>query len=449
MRKRFLLAAGVFGVAIVAASFNFGGNKASATVPGVNTLISVNNTGNGQGGNNDSNISRLSADGKYVAFSSWASNIVSGDTNNKGDVFVRNIAAGTTTRISTSTTGLQSDADSLVSAISQTGRYVLFMSTASNLIAGATMASSPYQLYLRDTQLGTTTLVTKNALGTAGNFVSGSTVLGYGVSNDGRFVLFASNSTNLGPTVTNNPYTNLYMADMVLNTMTILNTPTSGSFQNLHTNSAAMSCDGSIVTFASDATNLVAGDTNALSDVFILDRRTGDRLTSFTQAANDTTYAPQISCNGNYIGFFTKATNLASGITDGKSHLVTYDRVAGSYDLIDQSTGGILSNGFVQTSDRSPQLSDSGDVVFASSATNLSAVAIPYMADVQVYVRNKANNTTEMISVIGSSSAGNYSSSSPRISADGRVVTYETKSTNLVASDTNSKFDIFMSPTGF
>ena len=157
---------------------------------------------NGVQGNGDSFNNwgpSVSADGRYVAFESRATNLVSGDNNSRCDVFVRDRLTGTTERVSLSFNGVQGNGDSVQPSISADGRYVAFSSVASNLVSGGT---SYWQVFVRDRQAGTTKLVSSNSVGGQGIGDSGYP----SISADGGYVAFESQATNLVAGGTNGLY---------------------------------------------------------------------------------------------------------------------------------------------------------------------------------------------------------------------------------------------------
>jgi hypothetical protein len=350
------------------------GINVSATVPGNVSLIGLNTSGNGQGGNGNIYVKFLSKDGKYVVFSSAATNLVNSDTNGYIDVFATNVTTGTTQRVSTSTLGVQSNAQNDLSAISETGRYVAFRSLAGTLIDG--ISDPPYanyENYIHDLKTGATTKIT---------LPGASANIAYirSISNDGRFVLYTVQTgkvvrydTQLGTSIT------------------------FGSSSQIASN-PTMSCDGSIVVFESAASTFTAGDSNGVADIFVADMRNGTTYTNITQAANAKSGQPEISCNGNYLSFLSDATNITSGVSGTYSQFYRYDRIANTFDLISQSTSGteMNSTSVVYTSQRTPGLSDKGDAVFASDATSL---VTNHNNRLQSYFRNVSAGTTERLSI--------------------------------------------------
>jgi Tol biopolymer transport system component len=156
---------------------------------GQTTRASVDSTG--IEGDGDSVLPRISSDGRYVAFESLATNLVAGDTNGSYDVFVHDRQTGQTTRVSVDSTGVEGDADSSWPSISSDGRYVAFHSYATNLVAGDTNGSR--DVFVHDRQTGQTTRVSVDSTGIEGD--GGSSY--QSISSDGRYVAFYSYATNL------------------------------------------------------------------------------------------------------------------------------------------------------------------------------------------------------------------------------------------------------------
>jgi hypothetical protein len=448
MRKRLSIVTGIFGAALVAASFSMGGGRVSATVPGTNTLVSVNQYGSAAAyGASASNGGMLSQNGKYYAFTSVGYDVISSDTNNKADVFVRNLQTNTVALASISTSGVQGNSDSAFGVISETGRYVLFKSSSSNLVDGTTISTAHQQLYMRDTIANTTTLLRQNASSTPAN----ADILPDSVSVDGRFVLFETTATNLGPSVTNSNSTNLYMLDRSDSSFTILNYASDGSLPDTNdlTPMGKMSCDGSLVVFQSA---YLTTTSSTHSDIYLLDRRAGSKLIDVTTSANSSVQSPSISCNGDYIGFASYATNLdaASGPTSYIRHAYVFDRINSAFTMVDKTSTGVEGNDDVPCTIYTScvQISDNGIAAFPSGALNLiSGVG---STGAQVYIRSVDSGAIELLSRNSSGTEGNNNSVNPTISTDGSIVGYGSNATNLVSlTDANNFTDAFTSLTGY
>jgi Tol biopolymer transport system component len=199
-----------------------------------------------------------------VTFFSGASNLVSGDTNGQGDIFVHDRQTGETTRVSVASDGTQADGLSVFSTLSADGRYVAFESSSSNLVSGDTNGTN--DVFVHDRQTGETTRVSVNATGVEGNDGSGGPVL----SADGRYIAFASAASNLvnGDT---NAVADIFVRDRQTGETTRVSVNATGVEGNDGSGGPVLSADGRYVAFLSYASNLVSGDTNRVRDVFVVE----------------------------------------------------------------------------------------------------------------------------------------------------------------------------------
>jgi hypothetical protein len=409
---------------------------ARATVPYINSLVSVDSSG--ALGNTLSDRASVSRDGKYVAFSSAASNLVSGDTNGLRDIFLRNIGTGATTRVSVSTGGNEANAASWFSKVSYDGRYVVFSSTASNLVSSD--SNDYYDVFLRDTVNGTTELISQATAGTQGNQWSGGDS-GLDISRDGRFVVFSAAASNLVAGDTGNRM-DVFVRDRKLNTTTMLSVSASGTQGNGDSQFPAISCEGTHITFNSSSTNLVPSDTNGATDVFYVDRLAGFAITNITTAGNDVSGGSSISCSGEIIGYTTAATNLVSGDTNNRLDVLAYDVNSATTELISKSTSGALGN------DNSSFPSVSADGRYVSFQSSSYTLATNSNSLNNAYMRDRIANTTVQITKRNATNNVMQNAERPAISGNGRYVVYDSGDTGLVSGDTNGVADVFMSETG-
>jgi Tol biopolymer transport system component len=288
---------------------------------GQTTRVSVA-TGGGQA-NLASSDPSISADGRYVAFESIASNLVSGDTNNTGDIFVHDRQTGATTRVSIGPGGTQANRGSLAPSISADGRYVAFHSSATNLVSGVTNGTT--HIFVHDRQTGATTRVSVASDGTEGNSVS----IKPSISADGRYVAFQSIATNLVSGDTNGTQ-DIFVHDRQTGQTTRVSVASDGTEGNSGSNDPSISANGRYVAFQSQANNLVSGDTGFITDIFIHDRQTGvtTRVSIAFDGteANNVSSAPSISADGRYIAFESNASNLVDGDTNGTQDIFVHDR---------------------------------------------------------------------------------------------------------------------------
>jgi hypothetical protein len=274
-------------------------------------------------GDSDSTDPAISGDGRFVAFDSTADNLVPGDTNGTSDVFVRDLVAGTTTRINVASDGTQADDFSFAlgefGAISDNGQLVVFESNADNLAPGA--VSGGTNVFLRDTAAGTTSLLSVSSTGGEGNGDSFGAV----ISGDGSTAAFSSSATNLAFAADMNGHKDdVFVRDVAAGTTRVVS-ETDEQKLGTHdsSNSKALSDDGRFLAYRSFANNLVKGDTNHVSDVFLTDLVNGGTIrasvsTTGGQANGDSANA-FISGDGRFVGFQSFATNLVPGDTNGTS----------------------------------------------------------------------------------------------------------------------------------
>ena len=320
----------------------------------------------------------ISADGRYIAFQASARNLVSGDTNGKQDVFVHDRQTSSTSRVSVASDGTQGDGSSLEPSISADGRYVVFHSHSTNLVSGDT--NSNPDVFVHDRQTSTTSRVSVASDGTQGNGLSQASSL----SADGRYVVFQSVANNLVLSDTNNN-ADIFVHDRQSLSTILVSVASDGTQGNSFSTTPSISADGRYVSFGSNASNLVSGDTNDLTDVFVHDLQTS--ATTLVSVASDGTQGrdisqtSSISADGRYVFFNSSATNLVSGDT----------------------------NGFTD-----------------------------------VFVHDRQTSVTTLVSVATDGTQGGGASSGVFVSADGRYVAFHSEATNFVSGDTNDARDIFI-----
>jgi Tol biopolymer transport system component len=335
---------------------------------GTTTLVSVGL--NGAPANNDSDDASISADGRYVAFGSLASNLVPGDTNGFSDVFVRDLRTSTTTRLSVPAEGGQANGHSAFGApamISAGGRYVAFSSTAQNLAPGK--PDFTREVYVADRETGA---VRRASVPQAGGWANGSSDAA-SVSDDGNLVVFQSVASNL-VSGDRNGARDVFLRDMTSGTTTLVSHGTAGDPANGASAAGlpGLTPDGSTVVLTSTASNLVAGDTNQAGDVFVYDRG-ADTFVLASVGADDapakgTSSDPSLSANGRWVAFTSFAPNIVLGDGDGTTDVFVRDLRAGVTQRASAADGGGDPNGLSQLPTISP---DASMVAFASRASNL------------------------------------------------------------------------------
>lgn len=448
----------------------------------------------------------VSASGRFIAFESLASNLVPGD-GAFTDVFVRDRDADAdgvfdepgsvaTALMSVSSSGQPGYFDSLSATIDPTGRYVAFVSIATNLVSDDTNWVFDVFLHDRDTDSDglydepgaiATSRVSLGAGGTEGEYES----FHPSVSDGGRYVAFHSFATNLVSGDTNicngprlDPYaqiissncSDIFVRDTQTNTTVRVSVATSGAQANGDSISPRISGDGRFVSFHSQATNLVAGDTNNAPDVFVHDRdadadgvfdepgaiSTGRvSLASSGTEGNGTSDDAIISSNGRFVAFHSSASNLVSGDTNSVGDVFLRDRDVDSDGIFDE-VGGVTttrisvarSGAQGDVDSGKPSMSADGRfITFESAASNLSGIdtngdsLCDALCDTNnaedVFVHDRGNGLTQRISLAytgAQAAAGGFASA---LDSSGKSIAFVSAS-SLVPEDANGKLDVFV-----
>ena len=410
----------------------------AATSVGAFEVERVSVASDGSEAGASSTTSALSADGRLVAFVSSASNLVPGDDNLQLDVFVHDRATGSTERVSVSSSGEQASGQSTTPALSDDGRFVAFASPAANLVAGDD--NGRFDVFVHDRATGTTERVSLAADGSQAISDSVSPA----ISADGRLVAFAS-AAPLVAEDTNDTF-DIYVHDREALTTTRVSVGPGGVESDNLSLAPRISADGTVVVFHSFASNLVAGDTNNVTDVFAHDLATGETTRMSVSSAGvqggQQSIGASVSGNGRVVAFDSDASNLVSGDVNGRTDVFVHDRVTGVTERASvSSTGGEGNNrsGFVDP----PALSADGRyVAFTSGASNL--VANDTNNRVDVLLRDRLNGTIVRVNVAADGTEADGSSTLwASMSGDGSIVVFASSATNLVPGDGNFVSDVF------
>ncbi len=398
------------------------------------TRVSVDSAG--VEGNRESQFPSISPDGQLVAFSSDASNLVAGDTNGREDVFVHDRTTGQTQRVSLDSAGEQGNGGSKYPSISADGQDVAFQSAGSNLVAGDT--NGAWDVFVHDRSTGQTERVSVNTSGAEGNDGSGYP----SISADGQIVAFHSRASNL-VAGDKNGTPDVFVHDCSTGLTERVSVSSSGKGGNSDSRDPSISADGRIVAFYSLASNLVAGDTNRSTDVFVHDRSTGqtERVSVDTSGAegNEESQDPAIAAEGKIVAFYSAASNLVAGDTNGYPDVFVHDRLTGITERVSVHSNGNEAN----EENLHPSISADGRIVaYSSWASNL--VAGDTNSTVDVFLHDRSTGVTKRVSVDSSGAQGNRGSDYPSISADGLFVAFYSVASNLVAGDTNGGRDVFV-----
>ena len=448
-------------VAAVLAAMALVGVMASSSGAAAGDTIRISVSSSGTQGNARSSGGAFSADGRYVAFSSCASNLVTNDTNQLDpskpctgeDVFVRDRDAGTTEQVSVgpkNTDGSETQANgssSGVISISADGRYVAFSSSASNLVADDNNGVS--DVFVRDRDAGTTERVSVSSSESEGNGSS----FGMSMSADGRYFAFYSEATDLVNDELNGGW-HVFVRDRDMGTTEWVSTSSSELQNGSNLSRISMSDDGRYIAFSSQD-NLVDDDTNGKPDVFVLDSDT--EMTERVSVSSSETQAndfgqndpeigsrqPIISADGRYVAFESVAADLVAGDTNGGDDAFVRDRQLGTTERVSvDSCGKERENTASFPLTYLSMSADGLSVGFATYARNLVVGDTGITLD--VFVHDRDTGTTDRVNVSSSGAPADRSTSGHSISADGRYAAFTTDATNLVSGDTNGVTDVFV-----
>ncbi|MGH2377210.1 MAG: DUF6531 domain-containing protein [Candidatus Limnocylindria bacterium] len=399
----------------------------------VTTRVSVDSTGVEATGSSSSPA--VSADGRFVAFSSIATNLVAGDTNARRDVFVHDRTTATTIRVSVGSGGAEADGESFLPAISGDGRYVAFISVATNLVPDDTNGGR--DVFVHDRSTGTTERVSLTASGAEASHLIFNRV---SISSDGRYVAFESNAFGMVPEKTGT-LSDVFVRDRLEATTIRVSVSSADEEADSDSYNPSISADGRRVAFESFASNLAGTDTNGDSDVFVRDLDAGTTtLVSVgpTGSAAGSSLWASASSDGRYVAFYSRAA-LVSGDTNTRDDIFVRDTGLAQTILASTSSGGALGNGNSQM----PAISANGRyVAFWSFASNL--VTDDTNGDGDIFMRDLGDVETVRVSIASGGTQADNSSSELAISSTGRFVAFDSLATNLVANDTNSTQDIFV-----
>lgn len=408
-----------------------GGTEAAPIIPVRVARLSVSSSG--EQGNGASGAPSISADARYVAFASDATNLVAGDVNNAGDIFLRDRQTGTTSLISLSSTGERADSDSYWPVISESGRFVVFTSSAFNLAQGGN--DDTEDVFIRDWQKGITELVSVASDGTKGNDHSGPSAA---VSADGRYVAFDSDASNLvvGDA---NAAGDVFLRDRQAGTTIRVSLAAGGGEANGGSWGPSISNDGRYVAFSSGASNLVSNDANGKTDVFVYDtaQKTIVRASVNSdgeEAQSFPSRSASISGDGRYVAFMSQAANLTSLDTHYYDQIYVHDLQTGETAPISIS---LDEEGMMVADSDDPVISGDGRYVVFTSDSKYDG-----MPGLEIYLRDRQANAAVQVTNGRSSYEGSFFH--PDVSDGGNFVVFMSESSKLVPGDTNGTSDVFI-----
>jgi Tol biopolymer transport system component len=391
------------------------------------------------GGNNDSAGSVISADGRFVLFLSSASNLATNGGNGRFlDVFLRDRTNNTTTLVSVDLTGTGGgNGHSISPVISTDGRYIAFESEASNLVANDTNGVS--DVFLRDLQSGTTRLLSENNAGTGAGNGASSTPL---ISADGRHVAFVSAASDLVASDTNAAL-DIFVRDLQTGTIALASVGADGSTGgNGDSDSPALSPDGRWLAFSSRATNLVAGVTNNQGEIYVRDLANGTTTWASANSAaimRTVTNAPTRSISSFNPVISADGKFVAFKSFGAASLLLRHNLQTGNTDLVSTNAAGI---GFILGDSFGSDMTPDGSFIAFTETTGSNGA---YSA---VYLWDARNGGKTLVSAnLTGTISPDTSSDTPAVSADGRFVVFLSDAPDLATNALDGSYQVFLRDT--
>jgi len=446
---------------------------------GVTQLVSHPPTEPTRGGKRTSNEPKISRDGGWVTFTTSAFDLVPQDLNSAPDVVMWDVQSGGLTLASprqgapSVSAGGNIGSSSDEQKVTPDGRYVVFTSTAPNIVHGQEDANGTQDIFLRDRHTGTTILVSRAAGSTARAGNAGSSMPA--LSDDGRFVVFVSQAADLvAGFEDNNTFpggnytgTDVYLFDRLSGTVSLVShrhdSPTAGgngasSTYRGYYSYPSISGDGQFVAYQSVADDLVAGFVNAISggaNVYLFDRVSGQNTLvnhvpgSDVIGSNGVNSAVRLSANGRYVIYRSHSSNLVAGQVGGLQYnIYSYDRLTGANILVSHAAGLPTTPGGGAW-DTTSVSADGRYVLYTSAADNLVAGVTDENFDYDVFLYDRVFDKSTLVSHAAGDPlrAGNRQSTSyDGLSADGRFVTYISTAQDLVAgfSDSKISYEVYL-----
>jgi Tol biopolymer transport system component len=387
--------------------------------------------------NGYSYLPSITPDGRTVAYYSSASDLVVGDNNGWEDVYLYSVATRTTTRVSVDTGGGDPNGDSNSPSIDSTGQYVAFNSYASDIVPGD--KNSLRDVFVRDVSAGTTVRASVSVDG--GDALGGHSIFP-SISADARHVAFHSGAYNLVGDDNNGIY-DVFVRDLVAGTTERASVDMSGGDANGESFNPSISADGRYVAFESLASDLVPGDTNGLSDVFVRDLVAGTTVrVSVDQSGGDPdggSFRASINANGRYVAFDSLASDLVSGDGNGFSDVFVRDVITGTTTRESPD----MSGGDANADSTGPSINQTGRyLAFESLASDLVLGDMNHIKD--IFVRDRLGAKTTRGSVDTSGGDPNGFSAGVSISSNGKLVGFYSDASDLIAGDGNDMNDVFL-----
>jgi len=389
-----------------------------------------------EGGTGDSSTvtgASTSGDGRFVVFSSFASDLAPEDKNGLEDVFLFDRLTGLVTLVSRSADGNSGNGTSTGAVISADGTTIAFESSATNLFDDSNGGVQDVVIFNRISK--TLVIANRDDPGTQSEFAASNPSL----SADGRFVAFDSASALVAEAL--NGSRGIYVRDLFTNTTQLVSRTPDGAFPNEESTDPVISADGGFVAFVSRATDIVAGSTN-VANIFYINRNT--LITQLvTKNGNADSQAPAISGNAAIVGFDSQATNLVDLDFNSAPDAFIWTAATDTVELVSQLPGGDSPNG----SSFDVSLNEDGNLVLFRSSADVLVAGDSNGAD-DIFLRNRNAGTTTRINVAEDGTEADSAAFNPGLSADGNTVVFWSSATTLSDNDAANHSDVFIRNLG-
>ena len=425
LRRRFHISVVGFSVLVAASPWTLAQDKKSTPKESPSSTVKHRNA-----------RPALSGDGSVVVFQSTSQNIVPGDATGTRHIYAFERETKKITRVSVDDSGKPGNKQSFGASISADGRFVVFTSDANNLVPGDTAGNQ--DVFLRDREAGTVIRISVSSTGEQANRDCRDAV----ISANGRIIAFTSSASNLDENNMNNS-ADIFVYDRVSKFMRRI-TMTPDGFEADHgSGEPSISSDGRYVAFYSHATNLLPIDTNRSPDIYVFDLFTGTTelvsVASNRMIGNRDSRRPSISGDGMVVVFESWASNLTADDKNDVPDIILRDRQSKRTICISNAPDGKPGN----DDSRDPRISDDGNIIiYTSYASNLVKNDTNNLADVFVY--NRKTRKTERVNLSGKNEQAGSRSGEGTLSANGEIVAFTSKASNLIEGDTNRSLDIFL-----
>lgn len=372
----------------------------------------------------------VSGNGRYILFEtdSTGTDFVPGSTNSYPAVYVRDTVGNTTQQVSTASNGADANGYGIYGAISYDGKYAVFQSNATNLVADQ-VAPGISHIYMKNLLSGEITLIDKTLAGVVGNKAAYSS----SISADGRYIAFASAASNLVSSVNTYNVNQIYVKDTHTGSLNLISMDSTGQAGYPGSSSPDISCDGGTIAFSSEAHNLGTPNTNMRTDLMIAhvgwSKTEVEDVTGYTDggiSTNPNNGSPQLSCDGNIALFFTSTPNVLTTPAVNQINAYEYNRLSGTM------TRATLGNNNVEpqspSGSKNISIAMSGDgryVAFSGYYTNASNIDPAHLKGTytgtgyDTYIRDMKKSTTELATVLPDGTRAGQGGGPGAVSLDG------------------------------